>query len=279
MKVLPGGILRAGQRQRNCRLAAPNGRLALALTDSLAAEASHPHWVSEALLLIIDELAGQVPTLADVDALSVADRQWLAIQWRLQTAADPNRPTWFSADCQACTARYDFSLHWQEIPLKPAGEGYPFAEVPLSLGDARFRVPDGLLQHRLAGVTDTLDARRACAEALWLTLDGKPPSHQAIRDLTESDLDAIEAALEAVSPELGLTLTTQCPECGSEQSVSVDPYCGLAYPADDLLTDIHRLACHYHWSETAILALPDQRRRQYLQLIDRDYSPQGQEGV
>lgn len=279
MMVLPGGILRAGHRQRHCRLAAPDGQLALLLTDSLAAAASHPSWVSEALLLIIDELAGQAPTLADVDALSVADRQWLAIQWRLQTAEDPKRPTWFSADCRACGAPYDFSLRWQDVPLKPAGSGYPFADLRLSLGEARFRVPDGQLQSHLADLAEAADARRSCAEALWISLEGTAPPHQASRDLTEADLDAIESALEAVSPELGLTLSTQCPECGSEQAVSIDPYSGLACSADNLLSEIHRLASHYHWSEAAILALPDQRRRHYLQLIDRDRGRTGLEGV
>ncbi|MCH8532470.1 MAG: hypothetical protein LAT65_16590 [Saccharospirillum sp.] len=277
MMVLPGGILRAGQRHQDCRLAAPNGRVALALTDSLVATSSHPLWVSQTLVVILDELAGEAPCPADVEALCVADRQWLAIQWHLHTAEQPERPAWFSADCQACTARYDFSPRWQDVPLKPAAESYPYADVKLSLGQARFRVPNGLLQQQLAQ-TDRQDTRRCIAEALWVSLDGQPPPVHGDRDLSEADLDAIESELEAVSPELGLTLATRCPECGSEQVVTIDPYSGLASPPHDLLADIHCLASHYHWSEDAILDLPDSRRRHYLKLIDRDLGQHGQGG-
>lgn len=37
--------------------------------------------------------------------------------------------------------------------------------------------------------------------------------------------------------------------------------------ADLLLTEVHALALHYHWSERDILALPRARRRRYLALL------------
>ncbi|HVH97736.1 MAG TPA: hypothetical protein VM869_03460 [Enhygromyxa sp.] len=34
--------------------------------------------------------------------------------------------------------------------------------------------------------------------------------------------------------------------------------------------EVHRLACAYHWSESAILRLSRRRRREYLSLIDAE---------
>ena len=37
-----------------------------------------------------------------------------------------------------------------------------------------------------------------------------------------------------------------------------------------LLQDVHRLACLYHWGEAEILSLPLPRRRAYLSLIEAE---------
>ena len=87
------------------------------------------------------------------------------------------------------------------------------------------------------------------------------------QDVTEADLAHIDAALEAASPEVADSVTAQCPECGRQEQVRVDPLT-FAFPRrDEVLREVHLLASGYHWSEREILALPLARRRTYADLI------------
>jgi len=268
--VLPGGLIRAQQRRRDFKLARPRGELDLRLHDGLSAAVSHPRWISDALLTVLEELAGEVPTLDAVAELCVADRQFLAVQWRLACRSDPDQPTWFNADCQACDAPYDFALNWRDLPIKPAVEGFPFADLTLSCGSARIKVPDGAVQIALAEQPELGEPDPWLARRLVQSVNGEPVDDPDALPLSDEDIGLIEDSVETLSPELGLVMQTQCPECGAEQKVELDPYANLARPVDSLLHDIHRLARCYHWSEAAILELPVQRRRHYLRLIDQD---------
>ena len=49
----------------------------------------------------------------------------------------------------------------------------------------------------------------------------------------------------------------------------LDPYVCLGAADGGLFLDIHILASVYHWSEREILAMPRERRRLYLSLVDR----------
>jgi len=61
-----------------------------------------------------------------------------------------------------------------------------------------------------------------------------------------------------------------CPACGAPHVIDTDPYRALSLQsAGRLLQEIHILAATYHWGEAEILALPLERRRIYLDLIDR----------
>jgi hypothetical protein len=104
-------------------------------------------------------------------------------------------------------------------------------------------------------------------------VDGEPvePSSElrSRLPLDDNDLTTVEAALEAVSPEVALRVRTRCPGCDRENDVWVDPYLGLRGRGDDLFAEIHTLAAAYGWTEDEILRLPRRRRRTYLKLVDR----------
>ncbi|GHE20373.1 hypothetical protein C1H70_16180 [Halomonas urumqiensis] len=275
--MLPGGLIRAQQRRRDFKLARPRGEIDMRLHGGLAESSSHPRWISDALSMVLDELAGEAPTPDAVAELCVADRQFLAVQWRLACSADPNQPAWFNAQCQACDSPYDFAINWRDLPFKPAGEGFPIAELPLSCGTARIKVPDGDVQTVLAEHPDPIVPDLWVALLLVQSINGEPVTDPTTLALSEEDVGLIEDRVEALSPELGLVMQTRCPECQAEQKVELDPYANLARPVDALLHDIHLLARCYHWSEAAILDLPAQRRRHYLTLIDQDRGRHWQE--
>ena len=221
-----------------------------------------PEAVSRALLASLEWLAGEPPTRAAVDALCVADRQFLM---RALEAHLGHGSGWFEASCTQCAARFDFRIDLADLPHKPAGSGFPQAAVTLGRRRLRLRVPSGADQIRVLG-EDPAARREALLRALEIpAADG---CRRLPAQLREADFARCEGALEAVAPQLALEVAAACPECGHSNRVGLDPYGVLGHGAAGLLADVHRLAWHYHWSEGEILALPRGRRAHYLRLVD-----------
>ncbi len=84
----------------------------------------------------------------------------------------------------------------------------------------------------------------------------------------------IERALEAIAPRLDGELAGSCPECGAHVQLHFDPVsyvlAEVREASSGLLAQVHDLACGYHWSEWAILALPRRRRHGYVALIRQE---------
>ena len=84
-------------------------------------------------------------------------------------------------------------------------------------------------------------------------------------------LDSVEEAMEEHDPLINFKLRVKCPACETTNLVAIDledlSLRGLRDAQRRLLTSIHRLAAHYHWSEQQIFAVPSWRRAQYLSLI------------
>jgi hypothetical protein len=173
-------------------------------------------------------------------------------------------PVWLTATCGGCGAKFDVSFRHSELPVKPAGPSFPWAETTLDRKPLRLRLPTGADQEIIGAIGDEREAVRKLVELL---IEDRSAAAFDVEALSEADLTAIEAALEAVSPEIATALLAHCPSCEAEQSIAV-PSVALAGRAGQLLSDVHRLATHYHWSERDILGLKRARRQSYLQLID-----------
>ncbi len=261
--LLPGGILRDGARRRDFAFRSLTGVVELALAEVAGTGASLPAKVTAVLAATLEHVGGESPLPATVAGLSVADRQVLMGQLAMGLGLGES---WLSADCARCGERFDFSVHHSDLPVKEAGEGYPFAEVETSLGPRRFRVPTGTDQQAIAEMDDG-EAVRLLVERCLMA---RPGECGAGGDFTPADLARIEVAMETVAPEVAVSIQAACPACGTTHVIEVDPYRALfRYSGWELLQEIHILAATYHWSEAEILALPQERRRRYLELIDR----------
>jgi len=260
--LLPGGLPFAGSLRRDFAFRPIDGRLELQLADVLDAAESTPEAVSGALMASLASLCGAAPERAAVDALCVADRQFLM---RHLASLLTRHSGWFEAACSHCSARFDFPLDPLALPAKPAGEGFPVARVRIGQRQVRLRVPSGGDQIRVVGLPEA-GRREALLRGLELieagTASGLPGR------LGPEQMARCEAALEAVAPELACQVLAECPDCGGQNRVEVDPYRVLAHDPDQTLQDVHRLAWYYHWAEAEILAMPRARRARYLQLID-----------
>jgi hypothetical protein len=255
---LPGGLIEGGKRQRQYRFRPVSGALELALTETAEVAASIPEAVTRILTLALKELGGEPVSEERASALCVADRQFLMRELDRHLGFGGG---WFHADCTSCAARFDFHLHYGELPVQEAGPGFPLATVEWQGQALRFRLPTGRDQEALTRIPG--DRARN-----WLLqqLSCDPEQLGAVDEVL---VDSVEAALETMAPAVVVQVQAQCPECGTSTAVDLDPYRVLTRQSDDLLLQIHRIALHYHWSEAEILGLPHTRRQRYLEMIDR----------
>ena len=83
--------------------------------------------------------------------------------------------------------------------------------------------------------------------------------------------EALSNALEAADPLGRIIIEARCPSCGTTVLPAFDPanlvLREFAAAARRLEDDIHVLAAAYGWSESEILALPDPRRRRYVDRV------------
>ena len=254
---LPGGIEGPGGVRRGFTFAPITGAVEMVLAAADEGR-SLPLRVTDALTAGLAELGGEPVTWERAHHLCVGDRQFLMRQLAARLGMDR---LWLTAHCRHCASPFDFAVEQSRLPVKPAGAGYPHAEVETTWGPRHFRLPTGADQAAIAHLDDEDQARLALLSRL---------AEISVEALTEAEVDEVEKALEAVAPEVALEAEASCPECGTDNRVTLDPYFGIGLDEERLLDEVHRLAATYHWSEQAILALPRSRRQRYLTRIDRD---------
>jgi len=259
--VLPGGIHGEHGLRRDFAFQPLTGQLEVALEESVCD--NMPESVSVCLLASLRHIGEEPVDVAGVAALSVGDRQYLMRQ--LDALLEGNT-RWYSAGCSQCRETFDFQLDLLHLPVKPAGDGYPFTEVDTSQGRCRFRVPTGADQIAISGLSSGEEDCTALLERCLISINGEPVCEE--KDFSVSDVNAIDAALEAVAPEICCNIAVRCPHCGSENDVSLNPYAFVGKSSGRLLSEVHKLAMHYHWGEEEILRMPRARRQRYLDMID-----------
>jgi hypothetical protein len=265
--TLPGGLVHEGVRIRGGRLRPITGRLELALAR--AGGDARSNRVDQLLAIAIERLGEQPPTPALTAQLCPGDREYLLL--RLVVALR-GRHHWLSVRCRACGELLDLDLDLGALPVSEAGEGYPRCTLDVEGHALVIRAP---VAADLAAAEATLD-EHAAARALLLrcvvSLDDRSPTASELEGLSAATLDRIDAALDALCPAIATRLETACPDCKTARELELDPLELLGCEPDEaLFEDVHALAMTYHWTEGQILALPRERRRLYLRLIDRDH--------
>ena len=228
------------------------------LSEAAETSMNTPQAVTRVLALSLSSLGERPVTEARVANLIVGDRQFLMreLEQHLGTSGG-----WFQSDCKECSARFDFSLQFADLPVQEAGPSYPQGQVQWQGRQMSFRLPTGADQEQMLGIPEHK------ARSWLLNHLLQEPKEEFFYE--EGFARAVDAALEAVAPSIVTQVDTTCPECGAPNRVELDPYRVLSRRTDALLQEIHQLASHYHWSEREILDLPRSRRQRYLDLIDQ----------
>lgn len=259
--MLPGGVWRDDRLIREFRFREPDGRLDAALAE--VGRGSTSKRVTRILTAALAELGGEPVDEATCARLCVADRQWLVRRLAAHLGLDPR---WHHGDCASCGARFDFLIEQSALPVKPAGPGFPFAELEHEDRLYRLRVPTGEDQEGLP--IEEQEAVETLVRGLILSIDGEPADETPT--LSPSLIAAVDEVLERVSPETANAVLARCPECGAEHPLEIDPYLLLSEEFSDIHEDIHIIAKTYHWTPDVILSLPTSTRKRYLTLIAQD---------
>jgi len=260
---LPGGIATSAGLERSFAWQPLDGAIELAVFEALEQPAGWSRQVTAALAAALATVGGQTATPDRVRDLAVGDRQFLLRQLGIRLHGDEH---WRTETCRACAERFDLCVRHSTLPVKEAGHEFPHARVAMEK-DAepiQFRVPTGRDQEALEDMPEGTDPRAFLARRL--VVGGETPG--AGFDATQ--LSAIEAAIEAVAPEVTTVGQARCPHCGEETTFPIEPGSLLfRHGSEHLTEEVHRIALYYHWSESEILGLPRARRVRYLDLIDR----------
>jgi hypothetical protein len=261
--MLPGGVLCQDRLRRDFEFRPLTGEVELGVAEAVLRGPDLAGQVTLALRATLTQVGGRTPDAGMIEAMSVADRQFLMMRLGGVLGLDPG---WLTANCGHCGESFDFLLHYARLPVKPAGSGFPYARIVTDQGTICLRAPNGLDQRAVLGIADMTAARVHLARRCVTKWDGGEP---AGLELNADQVAAIETAIEAVAPEIATEVLAACPECGGDNRVGINPYFCLDRVGQHLFSEVHLLASHYHWSEAEILALPRWRRRRYLALIDR----------
>ncbi len=161
------------------------------------------------------------------------------------------------AICRACACRIEVAFELPDISgvvLEDRGA------VATDGGNVTFRVPDSHDLAAAARVADPAAGADLLADRCRL---GGPQDAAAKRAVD----DELARLCDATSLELKLT----CPECANEVVAPVDIgrffWEELSGYAERLIDDVRVLAAHFGWAEADILAMPERRRRRYLERL------------
>lgn len=267
--LLPGGLWHNDQCYREFGFLPLTGAVELAVGEAWQRAGTRPEAVTDLLQASLGHIGGLEPGTVLIDTLSVGDRHFLTTRLFGWLGKDE---AWFTVDCQACNAHFDFPLRFSSLPVKPAGPSYPFCETILGAGTFKWRVPNGVDQKALSLQPANEDTVRVLLQLCLVegkTDAGGEIPDRMIADLTDLEIAQVEAALEDQAPEVATMAQATCPGCSQVNTIQIDPLLYLNAPFQEISTDVHRIASVYHWSEAEILSLPRQRRQRYLDLIDR----------
>ena len=262
--ILPGGLLKNECIERQARFRPLTGRIEQAIVE-VGMGLDGPAYVTAVLGSALESIGDHPAHAGRVADLCVADRQYLML--RLAAMLDDEQ-MWLKVGCGHCDAPFDVDIRRCDLPVKEAGPGFPLVTLRVKEWAIDARVPTGADQACIGELSEE-EAMQQLLQSCICSVNGDPPGKEFINNLSESDIEAIDEAIDEVSPAVCKQLLVTCPECRREQYAELDHYALACMNGHSFYDEVHALASHYHWGEAAILDLPQARRRLYLGMINR----------
>lgn len=171
------------------------------------------------------------------------------------------------ATCPACESLVEFTLDGDALRGLDSETAAGELSMMTDAGEwrVRWRVPTARDLAEVAGRSDAASfLLESCCEVIG-------PHEEGARDAPIELIERIEAALADADPLAELTVGLECPECGAVFDADVDPIAfvwrEVEARARRLLREVDLLARAYGWTEAEVLALSEQRRTAYLEIV------------
>ena len=237
-------------------LGTPDGSSEIRLLETSGSDAA----VAVALLAGLASIDGLPASAAAIAALCITDFEYLILSLR-QAWHGP--PLVLGLACSHCHAPSTFTpdmnnLLQGTVPKTVRGvAAHPERIGWFTLEGGAFRLPT-------VGDQIAVAASARPAQALAELCLDEAARGRALRP-------RIERAMERMAPELSTTVHALCPACGTPLEahfpVVRTVLAELRQGAAGLHDDIDLIARAYHWPQTEILALPQDRRKAYVARI------------
>ncbi len=170
--------------------------------------------------------------------------------------------------CPECDARLELSFDVRDVRVELPSEFVEVHSLNVSDYQVRFRVPNSLDLSALTSTSSLSAARQLLFERCLLSAqrDG-----EAIDQLPVEVVDAVSARMAEVDPQADVRLALVCPVCRHNWEATFDIvsffWSEINAWALRILREVHMLASAYGWCESEILALSQQRRQFYLEMV------------
>jgi hypothetical protein len=175
---------------------------------------------------------------------------------------------------KACGERIEAELSLDEV-LGSEGETSDSRSVDCGEQTIELRKPSGLDQHVWS--TQEFESERAAIESMVQMLvirDNDSLHEKNLFSLNDDSFSTINRAMEESDSLVNFSFEAVCPYCESNSEFELDLQAlaieHLKQSQRSLLTTVHRLAKHYHWSEQEIFSVPHWRRIHYLRLLEEE---------
>jgi len=172
--------------------------------------------------------------------------------------------------CPHCEERIEFAIDVESLIVAPHdGPARAVVDVDGMTLDVRVLTSTDLLElaRSPSGMTELTLMRRCVTR---MTKDGVDIEPSALT-LSPVARDAVATTIAELDPQADVQLSMSCPICDYQWSADLDVaayvWAELTFWVRQLLVDVHRLALAYGWRESDILAMSNQRRGSYLELI------------
>jgi hypothetical protein len=177
--------------------------------------------------------------------------------------------------CAECGEKLEFELDCRALAETPEAS----ADQRISVEGSIFRLPTSRDLARIATESDPSQAAMLLLECCAVypkdtsaSVEGKKETaHTTIWSWPPERIDKVAEQMVQADPLAEISLGFDCPLClhTSEETLDLADFlwAEIEFRARRLLAEVHALASAYGWAESAILALSDVRRANYLQMV------------
>jgi hypothetical protein len=167
--------------------------------------------------------------------------------------------------CPGCGDTLQFELDCLELAATQRAARQTAAHRELNVDGQKFRLPSSRDLALAARATDAAEAARLLLERCRLCPIAEPWAWSA------EQVQAIGEQMALADPLAETRLELACSGCGHQWEELLDLaaflWSEIEVKVHRLLREVHALASAYGWSEAEILALSEERRARYLELV------------